>query len=146
MFNGWKVENMEQQNTKKLKTLRVIAFIQSALIFAAVLFILFSGLLNNKTEYFLAKSQSDNGEYVIELYEVGSPTIFRANTVKAYYSDADHRQGTAVFSVEVDNGEEALTKNNFSLEWDGDTAILYLEGSEHTRTKHEINFDTATKK
>lgn len=136
----------QQQNTKKYKTLRIVTFIQSALIFAAVLFILFSGILNNKTEYFLAKSQSDNGEYVIELYEVGSPTIFRANTVKAYYSDANHRKGTAVFTVEVDNGEESLAKNNFSLEWDGDTAILYLEGSEHTRTKHEINFDTATKK
>ncbi|MBQ8227420.1 MAG: hypothetical protein IJZ88_00235 [Clostridia bacterium] len=136
---------MEQQNNKKYKALVVVTFIQSALIMAAVLFILFGGILNNKTEYLLGKSQSDNGEYVIEIYEVGNPTLFRSNTVKAYYRDANHRHGTAVFTVEVNNGTESLTKNNFSLEWDGDTAILYLEGSEHTRTKHEINFDTATK-
>lgn len=137
---------MEQQHTKKYNILRIVTFVQSALILVAVLFILFSGILNNKTEYLLAQSQSDNGEYVIELYEVGSPNLFRANTVKAYYSDAEHRHGTAVFTVEVNNGEEPLTKNNFDLEWDGDTAILYLEGSEHTRTKHEINFETAVKK
>ncbi len=135
-----------QQNSKKYKALVAVTFIESVLILAAVLFILFSGFLNNETEYLLAKSQSDNGEYVIELYEVGNPTIFKASTVKAYYSDADHRQGTAVFTVEVDNGEAKLTKNNFSIEWDDDTAVLYLEGSEHTRTKHEINFETATKK
>ncbi|MBQ8784079.1 MAG: hypothetical protein IJZ57_09975 [Clostridia bacterium] len=134
---------MEQQNTKKYNTLRVVTFIQSALILVAVLFILFSGILNNKSEYLLGKSQSDNGEYVIEIYEVGSPNLFRSNTVKAYYRDANHRHGTAVFTVEVNNGQDSLTKNNFSLEWDGDTAILYLEGSEHTRTRHEINFETA---
>lgn len=135
---------MDQQ--KKYKALMAVTFIESVLILVAVLFILFSGFIGSETEYLLSKSQSDNGEYVIELYEVGSPTIFRASTVKAYYSDAEHRQGTAVFTVEVDNGENKLTKNNFDLEWDGDTAILYLEGSEHTRTKHEINFETVTKK
>ncbi len=137
---------MMEQQSKKYKALVAVTFIESVLILAAVFYVLFSGFLTNETEYFLAKSQSDNGQYVIELYEVGSPTIFKASTVKAYYSDAEHRQGTAVFSVEVDNGENKLTKNNFDIEWDDDTAILYLEGSEHTRTKHEINFDTAAKK
>ncbi len=136
----------QQQSPQKYKTLRIVTFIQSSLILIAVLFILFSGILNNKTEYLLGKSESDNGEYVIEIYEVGSPNLFRSNTVKAYYRDAEHRHGTAVFTVEVNNGQDALTKNNFSLEWDGDTAILYLEGSKHTKTKHEINFETAAAK
>lgn len=133
----------QQQTTKNYKKLRVISFVQSALIFIAVLVILFTVIMNDKTEYYLDRSQSDNGEYIIELYEVGSPNLFRNNTIKAYYRDTAHRQGTAVFTVEVDNGDAPLSKNNFELEWDGDTAILYLEGSEHNRTKHEINFDTA---
>ncbi len=133
---------MEQKSANNYKKLRVITFVQSAVIFIVVLVILFAIVLNDRTEYYLDRSQSDNGNYVIELYEVGSPNFFRNNTVKAYYRDTAHKQGTAVFSVEVDNGDAPLTKNNFELEWEGDTAILYLEGSEHNRTKHEINFDT----
>lgn len=137
---------MEQNShSKKYNILRIVTVIQSALILIAVIFICFSGVLNNKQEYLLDSSQSDNGEYVIELFEVGSPNIFRANTVKAYYSDADHKHGTAVFTAEVNNGEKPLDKSNFTLKWEGDTAVLYLVGSEQTGTAYKINFDTATK-
>ncbi len=135
-----------EQNSKKYNILRILTVVQSALILIAVLFICFSGVLDNKQEYLLAKSTSDNGNYTIEIFEVGSPNIFRTNAVKAYYSDADHKHGTAIFTAEVNNGEKALDKTNFTLTWEGDTAVLYLVGSEQTGTAYKINFDTATKK
>ncbi len=134
-----------EKNTKKYNILRVVTVIQSALILIAVIFIAFSGIINNDEEYQLAKSESLDGAYTIELYEVGSPNLFRTNKVKAYYRDADHRQSVAVFTAEVNNGEKPLDKSNFTLEWDGDTAVLYLEGSEQTKTRYEINFETVSK-
>ncbi len=136
---------MEQNNNKKYNILRVLTVVQSALILVAVVIILFSGVINNDEEYLLDKSYSEDGAYTIEIFEVGSPTIFRPNRVKAYYRDSDHRHGTAVFTAEVNNGEKPLAKKNFDLEWNGDTAVLYLVGSEQTKTKYEINFETAAK-
>ena len=131
------------ENSKKYKTLLIMTIAEGALILAAAIFILFSGALNNKQEYLLTQGQSANGEYVISVDEVGRPGIFKPNTVKAYYSDADHRHGTAVFTAEVDNGKKPLEKGNYSLEWEGDTAVLYLMGSNQTGTSYKINFDTA---
>ncbi len=135
-----------EQHSKKYNILRIVTVVQSALILIAVVVICFSGILNNKQEYLLAQSKSDNGEYSIEIFEVGSPNIFRSNTVKAYYSDSQHKHETAVFTAEVNNGDQPLGKNNFTLTWEGDTAVLYLVGSEQTGTAYKINFDTATKK
>lgn len=134
------------EDLKKYKILRIVTVIQSAIILAAVIFIMLSGVLENKDEYLLTKSDSDNGNYTISVYEVGKPNIFRTNEVKAYYSDVDHKKGSAVFTAEVNNGKEMLTKDNFVLSWEGDTAVLYLEGANQTGTSYKINFDTVNKK
>lgn len=131
------------ENANKYKTLRIVTVIQTALILAGVIFILLSGVLDNKEEYLLTQGSSADGEYSV--YEVGKPNWFRSNTVKAYYSDKDHRHGTAVFTAEVNNGKEALSEDNYVLKWEGDTAVLYLSGSNQTGTAYKINFDTVKK-
>ncbi len=133
------------ENANKYKTLRIVTVIQTALILAGVIFILLSGVLDNKEEYLLTQGSSSDGEYIISVYEVGKPNWFRSNTVKAYYSDKDHRHGTAVFTAEVNNGKEALSEDNYVLKWEGDTAVLYLSGSNQTGTAYKINFDTVKK-
>lgn len=130
---------------KNIKRLKIITLIESAVILIAVLFILFSGVLQTTKEALLIQSNSDNGRYIISIYEVGKPSIIRKNTVKAYYSDVDHREGTAVFTAEVDNGMAALTGSNYELTWEGDTAVLYLVGNKQTGTAYKINFDTVKK-
>ena len=130
---------------KNIKRLRIIALIESAVILIAVVFILFSGLLQTTEEALLTQSKSDNGRYTISIYEVGKPSLVRKNTVKAYYSDVDHREGTAVFTAEVDNGMAALTGSNYELTWEGDTAVLYLVGNKQTGTAYKINFDTVNR-
>ena len=127
---------------KNLKKLRIITLIESAVILIAVIVVLFSGVLQTTGETLLTQSKSDNGRYTISIYEVGKPSIIRKNTVKAYYSDADHREGTAVFTAEVDNGMAVLTGSNYELKWEGDTAVLYLVGNKQTGTEYKINFDT----
>ena len=133
------------ENANKYKTLRIVTVIQTALILAGVIFILLSGVLDNKDEYLLTQGSSAEGEYFISVYEVGKPNWFRSNTVKAYYSDKDQRHGTAVFTAEVNNGKEALSEDNYVLKWEGDTAVLYLSGSNQTGTAYKINFDTVKK-
>lgn len=133
------------ENANKYKTLRIVTVIQTALILAGVIFILLSGVLDNKEEYLLTQGSSADGEYIISVYEVGKPNWFRSNTVKAYYSDKNHRHGTAVFTAEVNNGKEALSEDNYVLKWEGDTAVLYLSGSNQTGTAYKINFDTVKK-
>lgn len=127
---------------RNYKILRIVTLVQSAVILIAVILVLMSGLLQNKDERLLVKGQSADGAYIISIFEVGKPNWFHNNTVKAYYSDVNHRHDTAVFTAEVDNGKEKLEQDNYYLEWEGDTAILYLEGSKQTRTAYKINFDT----
>lgn len=131
------------ENIKKFKTLRIVTVIQTALILAGLIFILLSGVLENKEERLLIQGESENGAYVISVYEVGKPNWFRSNTVKAYYSDVDHRQGTAIFTAEVNNGKAILSESNYHLEWEGDTAVLYLSGNSQTGMAYKINFETA---
>ena len=130
---------------KNLKRLKIITAIESAIILAAVIFVLLSGMLQDKREALLKHGESADGKYIINIYEVGKPTIFRKNMVKAYYSDADHREGSAVFTAEVDNGMAPLNESNFTLTWEGDTAVLYLVGNKQTGMSYKINFDTVKK-
>ena len=74
---------MYMEKTKKYKALLMMTVVEGAVILAAAIFILFSGALSNKQEYLLTQGQSNNGEYVISIYEVGRPGIFKPNTVKA---------------------------------------------------------------
>ena len=136
---------MNENTEHKFKLLRILTLVESALILVGVVFVLLSGVLQTKEEVLLTQSSSANGAYVISVYEVGKPTMFHANTVKAYYSDVDHREGTAVFTAEVDNGNASLTKSNYTLKWEGDTAVLYLVGNKQTGAEYKINFDTAKK-
>ena len=130
---------------KNIKRLRILALVESAVILVFLVFVLFSGLLQPKNEHLLAQSNSADEKYTISVYEVGKPSVLKSNTVKAYYSDTDHREGTAVFTAEVDNGMATLTSENFELRWEGNTAILYLVGNKQTGTEYKINFDTAKK-
>ena len=45
------------ENANKYKTLRIVTVIQTALILAGVIFILLSGVLDNKEEYLLHTRQ-----------------------------------------------------------------------------------------
>ncbi len=130
---------------KNLKRLRILALVESAIILIAVVFVLFSGVLQTTEETLLTQSKSDNGKYTISIYEVGKPSIIRKNTVKAYYSDVDHREGTAVFTAAGDNGMAALTGSTYELSWKGDTAVLYLIGNKQAGMEYKINFDTVKK-
>ena len=133
-------------NTERnFKILRILTLVESALILVAVVFILTSGVLQTKEEVLLTQGASADGAYVISIYEVGKPNMFHANTVKAYYSDVNHREGTAVFTAEVDNGNAALTEANYTLKWEENTAVLYLVGNKQTGTAYKINFDTVKK-
>ena len=102
-------------------------------------------MLQTRQERLLKQGESADGSYIISIYEVGKPSIIRKNTVKAYYSDKDHREGTAVFTAEVDNGMATLDDSNFELTWEGDTAVLYLVGNKQTGMSYKINFDTVKK-
>lgn len=109
--------------------LKIALAVESVLLAALVLILLLSLFLEERN-MLLLESRSPDGTAMVRVYQVGSPFLFGAHTVRVGYGLLDHVMANTSFVTRIGNDGKTLDERNVRVAWDGSAALVTLHGEE----------------
>ena len=111
----------------KTRTMKILLIIQFLVIILLLMWIFSDEDGNNKTE--LLREVSPNGDYVLLIEELGTPTFFSEDRIKVtlYENNNSHEHYSAMFHVDILTGEGTA---HYGIEWLEYGVQIILSGAE----------------